>query len=454
MKDAVVATLAAALLSISGGASAQIIERISVGSDGVEANGDSFFHLWDGVSADGRFVVFESDASNLVPSDGNGVRDVFLRDRLLGTTSRISEAVGGGDASAESRHPSISEDGRWIAFTSDADNLVVGDDNGLQDVFVFDRVTGVISRVSLAWDGGEADANSRTPSVSRDGRFIAFRSNATNLVPWPVTWSRTVYVRDMQAGTTEVASPAWNGGEENGGSYYPHIAADGRRVAYVSNSTNLVPGDTNETNDVFVRDLDLDITWRASVDNDGNQGSSASGGYGISADGRFAGFSTDAPLVPDDVPPPAGFRDAFIRDLALGVTERVSVTSTGEAGNDESGSAHLDGSGRYATFQSDASNLVADDSNGLTDIFVRDRATGSTTRLNITAAGAQAIGGVSQLPTLSEDGRFVVFQSLADNLVPDDTLGFMDVFIAHGPATMLADGFETGDASRWSGTSP
>ena len=130
----------------AGTAAAQTIERVSVSTSGVEANGESSAPLYDAASADGRFVVFESDATNLVPADGNGLRDVFVRDRLLGTTTRVSEALGGGDAFGESRYPSISEDGRWIAFSSDAPNLVIDDTNGFQDVFVFDRQTGLIAR--------------------------------------------------------------------------------------------------------------------------------------------------------------------------------------------------------------------------------------------------------------------------------------------------------------------
>lgn len=202
-------------------AAAQVIERVSVSSGEAQANGDSFSPLYDSVSADGRFVVFESDATNLVPADDNGLRDVFVRDRLLGTTIRVSEVPGGGDASGESRYPSISEDGRWIAFTSEAYDLVVNDTNAAQDVFVFDRTTGQIARVSMGWDGSEGNGNSRTPSISGNGRYVAFRSNATNIVSGPRDTSKYIYVRDLQTGTNEIASVTWEGVEENGGSWYP-----------------------------------------------------------------------------------------------------------------------------------------------------------------------------------------------------------------------------------------
>ena len=430
-------------------ASAQVIERVSVSSDEVEANGDSFIPAHDGVSADGRLVVFESYATNLVPADGNGLRDVFVRDRLLGTTTRVSEAWSGGDATGESLYPSISEDGRWIAFSSDAPDLVDDDTNAAQDVFVFDRQSGLVSRVSMGWDGSEGNGDSRTPSISGDGRLVAFRSGATNIVPGSMTVSKSIYVCDRQTGDNELVSERWDGSQESGGSYYPYIAANGRHVAFISNSTDLVSFDDNGVNDSFIRDLDLGVTTMIGVNMDGEAGNSNTGGFGISADGRYAGILSNA----TDLLPPGedsnAVQDAFIRDFDLGVTERLSVSSSGDQANDDSGPITLDGTGRYAAFQSDATNLVDGDSNVATDIFGHDRVTGITTLLTITAAGAQSNDN-SVDPTLSADGCFVVFKSVATNLVPDDTNGFQDVFVAYGPATIFADGFETGGTSRFS----
>ncbi len=436
---------------MAGTAAAQVIERVSVSSAGVEANGDSFVPLYDGVSDDGRFVVFESDATNLVAADGNGLRDVFVRDRLLGTTIRVSEALGGGDASGESRYPSISEDGRWIAFSSDASDLVIDDTNTVEDVFVFDRTTGQIARVSMGWDGSEANGDSRVPSISGDGRYVSFRSGATNIVSGSMDSSKYTYLCDLQTGDNELVSVTWDGDEENGGSWYAHISADGRHVAFISNSTNLVSFDANGVNDLFMRDLDLGVTTMISVDIDGEDGNGNSGGFGISADGRLAGFFSNA----SDLLPPGedtnAVSDAFVRDIDLGVTERVSVNSSGEEANAGSGWAALDGTGRYAAFHSEASNLVDGDDNVVTDIFGHDRETGITTLLTITAAGAQG-DGISENATLSGDGCFVVFSSVATNLVLDDTNGYQDVFVAYGPATIFADGFESSDTTAWSST--
>jgi len=437
----------------TGTADAQVIERVSVSSTEVEANGDSFAPVYDAVSENGRFVVFESDAANLVADDNNGLRDVFVRDRLLGTTIRVSEAWSGGDATGESIYPSISEDGRWIAFSSDAPDLVMDDTNAFQDVFVFDRVSGEVSRVSMGWDGSQGNGDSRTPSISGDGRYVAFRSGATNLVSGSMTESRSIYVCDLQTGENELASVTWDGFQESTGSWYPHISADGRHVAFISNSTNLVAFDDNASNDVFMRDLDLGVTTMIGVNTDGEAGNGNTGGFGISADGRYAGvFSNASDLLPPGEDTNAA-QDAFVRDLDLGVTERVSVSSSGEQADAGGGPATLDGSGRFVAFHSESSNLVDGDDNIATDIFGRDRATGITTLLTITEAGVQSDGN-STGPTLSADGCFVAFNSVATNLVPDDTNGYQDVFIAYGPATIFADGFETGETSRFSHAVP
>ena len=265
--------------------------------------------------------------------------------------------------------------------------------------------------------------------------------------------SKYTYVHDLQTGNNELVSVTWDGNEEDGGSWYAHISAEGRHIAFVSNSTNLVSFDANGVNDLFMRDLDLGATSLISVDNGGEDGNSNSGGFGISADGRYAGFFSNA----SDLLPPGedtnAAQDAFVRDLDLGVTERVSVSSSGEEANAHSGWAMLDSTGRFAAFHSEATNLVDGDNNVATDIFGHDRATGITTLLTVTEAGVQS-DNISERPVLSGDGCFVAFNSVATNLVPVDTNGFQDVFVAYGPATIFADGFETGGASRFSNTVP
>src|SRR4051794_1659284 len=236
-------------------------ERVSVGPGGRQADGDSFF---PSISADGRFVAFYSYATNLVPGDTNGQLDGFVRDRLKGTTERVSVGPGGRQGDGPSSLPSISGDGRFVTFRSGATNLVSGDTNGRTDVFVRDRLKGTTERVSVSSSGAQGDDDSDWASISSDGRFVAFMSAATNLVKGDTnracdeegTCSPDVFVRDRLKGTTERVSVSSSGKQTSSGSfsYFPSISGDGRFVAFGSDATNLVPGDTNREGDIFVRD--------------------------------------------------------------------------------------------------------------------------------------------------------------------------------------------------------
>src|SRR5882672_2313784 len=238
-------------LTSTAGAFQTSTTRASVDSSGVEGNYSSDS---PSISADGRFVAFSSIATNLVPGDTSYFADVFLRDRVAGTTERISVGAGGGEANAASETPRISADGRFVAFASDASNLVSGDTNANTDIFVYDRIHGTLERVSLTAAGAEANSGSLAPSISADGRLVAFESYSTNLVPGDTNASRDVFVRDRLAGTTERVSVATGGAQGNGASQSASIAEVGRFVAFSSLATNLVPGDGNGATDVFVRD--------------------------------------------------------------------------------------------------------------------------------------------------------------------------------------------------------
>jgi Tol biopolymer transport system component len=224
--------------------------RVSVASDGTEGNDASWG--WPSISADGRYVAFTSRASNLVPGDTYGTWDVFVHDRLTGQTTRVSVASDGTEGIGVSDHPSISADGRYVAFMSYASNLVPGDTNGWADIFVHDRLTGQTTRVSVASDGTEGNGDSWTPSISADGRYIAFTSRASNLVPGDTNGREDVFVHDRLTGQTTRVSVASDGTEGNNHSVGGSISADGRYVAFDSWASNLVPGDTNGVWDVFV----------------------------------------------------------------------------------------------------------------------------------------------------------------------------------------------------------
>jgi Tol biopolymer transport system component len=236
-------------------------ERIGVEAGGDQGNGES-----DGpvLSAAGRFVAFTSRAGNLVPGDTNGRQDVFVRDRQKGTTARVSVGTGDGQGNRESWEGELSADGRFVAFTSFARNLVPGDTNGFTDVFVRDRQTGTTERVSVG-AGGQGDHESSHPALSADGRFVAFGSFASNLVPGDTNDSWDVFVRDRRTGRTERVSVSTGSGQGRGGSSSPTLSADGRFVAFHSHASNLVPGDTNGRSDVFVHDRQTGRTERTSV---------------------------------------------------------------------------------------------------------------------------------------------------------------------------------------------
>src|SRR5437867_4406185 len=238
------------LLTALGGrsAGAQTTVRVSVASDGTEGNDVS---LGSALSADGRFVAFDSAATDLVAGDTNGVSDVFVHDRQTGTTERVSVASDGAQGNGSSGlvtfafPPALSADGRFVAFVSFATNLVAGDTNGATDVFVHDRQAGTTERVSVASGGSQSNGSNVGSALSADGRFVAFQSAATNLVADDTNGATDVFVHDRQTGTTERMSVASDGSQGNGFNAGPALSADGRFVAFHSTATNLVAGDTN-----------------------------------------------------------------------------------------------------------------------------------------------------------------------------------------------------------------
>ena len=352
-------------------------ERVSVASDGSEGDSDSYSSA---ISADGRFVAFESYASNLVPVDTNDTIDIFVHDRQTGTTERVSVASDGseGDSDSYSSAISISGDGRYVAFESYASNLVPGDTNDMGDIFVHDRVTAETTRVSVDSAGNEGNAWSYGVAISADGRHVAFRSYASNLVPGDTNDMGDIFVHDRQTGETTRVSVDSAGSEGNGWSEYPSISADGRFVAFESYASNLVPVDTNDTMDIFVHDRQTGTTERVSVASDGSEGDSDSYSSAISADGRFVAFESGASnLVPGDS---NEMTDIFVHDCQTGTTERVSVASDGSEGDSGSYSSAISADGRFVALSSYASNLVPGDTNGTEDIFVHDRGTESITK--------------------------------------------------------------------------
>ncbi len=423
---AVVVVLSGVVPAVAAAATTTVV---SYAPDGSNADNSSFN---PSISADGRYVVFQSSASNLVAGDTNDNWDVFRRDLATGDIVRVSVADNETQANLGSYHPSISADGRYVAFYSNATNLVGGDDtNGQTDVFVRDLTAGTTVRVTVADDETQANGYSFNPSISADGRYVAFYSIANNLVGGDDTNSTNdVFVRDLTAGTTVRVSVADDETQATNDSYDPSISADGQRVAFASLATNLVGGDdTNNRSDVFLRDLTDGTTTRVSVDSAEAQALGDDSYFpSISADGLFVAFYSFAPnLVTGDTNVSS---DVFLRDLTAGTTVRVSVDSAEAQANGYSYNPSISANGRYVAFSSEASNLVAGDTNSRSDVFVRDLTEGTTTRVSVNALGVEG-NFVSLLPSISADGQRVAFQSAATNLTtvtspPADTCETFD----------------------------
>jgi Tol biopolymer transport system component len=417
------AVLALAFVT-TGFAGSATTERVSVSSSGEQGNGDSYGYFGAAISADGRYVAFTSDASNLVAGDTNGTLDVFVRDRQLNTTERVSVSSTGHQGKGASWLPAISADGRYVAFTSEASNLVAGDGNHSYDVFVHDRKLDTTKRASVSSTGHQGDGDSWSEAISADGRYVALTSEASNLVARDTNDESDVFVRDRKRHKTSRVSVSTTEHQGDRGTYSAAISADGRYVAFTSYASNLVSKDTHK-NTLFVRDRKLGTTRRMSGTGPPGRGSGAA----ISADGRYVAFDSHAPnLVAADT---NDAYDVFVHNRKHHTTSRVSVSSTGDQGNGRSEYPAISADGRYVAFWSAASNLVAGDTNGMLDVFVRDRKHHTTSRVSLSSTGDQG-NSRSQYPAISADGRYVAFPSAASNLVAGDTNTADDLFV-RGP---------------------
>jgi Tol biopolymer transport system component len=336
--------------------------RASVTSAGMEASGDSSHPK---ISADGRYLVFHSTAANLVRHDTNRNADVFLYDRLTATTTRVSVANDGTEANLGAAGGSPSADGRYIGFSSSSTNLVQGDTNETVDAFLRDRNTGTTSIVSVGSDGIAANGPSFGAHLSGDGRYVAFTSRATNLVVGDTDNHTDIFVRDQMSGITTRVSVASDGTQANDSSGGHDISADGRYVAFLSHATNLVSGDTNNLRDVFLHDRVTGSTTRVSVASDGTEanGASESAGPSLSADGRYIAFTSSASnLVPGDT---NNLEDLFVHDRVNRATTRVGDGVGTDDGLGGVRPGTLSGDGRYVVFLSRGHLYVHDRSSGL-----------------------------------------------------------------------------------------
>jgi Tol biopolymer transport system component len=398
---------------------------LSTSTDGVQGNGNS---AAVNTSGNGDYVVFESNASNLVNNDTNGVSDIFLRDRTTNKTVRVSVATGGGQADGESHSAEVSPDGRYVVFESFADNLISNDTNGTYDVFLRDRTLGTTVRVSVSSSKQQGNGSSSDPCVSPDGSYVVFESNASNLVSSDTNGVTDVFLRDRNQGKTVRVSVSSSKQQGNGSSSDPCVSPDGRYVVFESLATNLISSDLNNSTDIFLRDRTAGKTVRVSVDSSEHEANSGSYSSVVSPDGQFVAFESFATnLIGSDT---NGVSDVFLRDRTAGTTVRVSVSSGKDQGNGYSSDPSMSDDGQHIAFESAASNFYSGDTNGHVDVFVRDRSAGVTKVASIDDSGV--IGNAaSSDPSITSDGSYVVFESESSNLVSNDTNGHTDAFI-HG----------------------
>jgi Tol biopolymer transport system component len=380
------------------------------------------------LSGDGRRIVFDSQATNFVADDENGFRDVFLRDLEAEVTERISLDAAGLEADGDSFEPSISGDGRFVAFTSEATDLVLGDSNGVKDVFVRDLESHTTSRISVDSGGSQADAASFAPSISGDGRYVAFASDAANLAGGDSNGTTQIYVHDRESGATTRASVDANGSGGNLASLDPYISSDGRYVAFHSFADTLVPGDANDASDVFVRDRQQGSTSLESLFQSTLQSFENSDSASISDDGRFVAFLHD----PEDCGHPCiPAWMAVVRDRHLGTTRVVSPTAP-------VGYLRVDGpvisrSGELVAYRDERGFVVLQDllRGGSWDV------------------GSHSHDAEEGAPSVSGNDRFVAFGSELTTFVPGpDPFGFSDLFLFDRDP-IFDDGFESGDLLSW-----
>lgn len=405
-----------------------VTKRLSVNAHALGGNDKSYS---TGISGDGRYVGFFSKASNLVEGDTNNKSDGFVFDHQTGALTRISissdGSQGNGDSGFNEESPiSFSSDGNLIAFDSEASNLVQDDNNGMVDVFVHDQQSKQTQIVSLASDGTQGNKGGTWPRISGNGQFVVFQSQSSNLVQNDSNNYGDIFVHDRNSGITELVSVSSDGAQGNRNSSDASISADGRYVIFTSSADNLVPNDNNFSPDVFVHDRQLSTTKRISVATDGTEGDYESHSASISGDGRLIVFSSSASnLVMEDL---EGSRDVFIHDQATGQTDILSLNMDGKLGNGDSTVPVISSDGKFVAFYSTRADLIENDTNSTGDIFLINLQTKQTQRVSIGKDGEEG-NGESLKPSISQNGRFIAFDSEASNLVCGDIFHIRDTFV-------------------------
>ncbi len=411
---------------------AVLVRTFRVAPAGVDPNGPSG---QPSISADSRYVAFASEASNLGPLIGHPfVSNIYRFDFRTGQATLISSAPAGASGNQPSSEPSISGDGQEVAFVSQATNLVAGTPRPVSEIFVR-AGSGPVRVVTVGFGGVQPDDDSSQPALSADGRFLAFTSSADNLIAGDDNAASDVFLADLANGTIQRVSVTNGGFQARGASYNPSISADGSLVSFTSAASNLVRGDHNRVPDVFTYDRLTGITRRVSVSSRGReQNASVASPFtqisDLSADGRYVVFDSDATnLVSGDS---NDHTDVFRRDLATGRTSRVSVNSLLQQGDNDSFAPSTSADGRVTVFESFADNLASPWTPN-ENVFAADQLTNTVLNADVgprgQPRGPEVDPELLQRPAVSADGQVIVFTSGADNLVPNDYNGTDDLFV-------------------------
>ena len=438
MKKKFIGAALFASLAFTQASQAITFERVNVSSAGTQANGGSPNYSSNSeISKDGRYVVFESFATDLVANDTSidGIQHIYVRDRTTEQTERVSVASNGVHADQDSRSPSISADGRYVVFYSQANNLVSGYgaivSSADYEVYIYDRNTGIIDVVSKNINGTESNGSSSEASITPNGHYVVFSSDSSDLVTGDTDTSDDVFVRDLRTGITELASIPYTEPLSLCSSYNPAISADGQHVAFKSKCNQMALTDDAGYTQLYVRDRTLNQTTLVSVNNTG-----VAGNYNLdlsrfkpslSGNGRYVAFNSYADnLIDGDT---NDTQDIFIHDRHTGKTTTASRSYDGVTMADGSSfESKISENGRYVSFQSEASNLIARGSQ-FYNVFRHDLFTGQT--ILVTALPNEGVDCcITGYPSISNDGKYVTFSTQIEGFVLGDTNGAIDIFVA------------------------
>ncbi len=404
-----VSMLALSTVLLTANATAQTIEMITRAPDGSGADNSSYSPTF---SEDGQSIWVRSRARNLVSPDYSSTTEAFLYDRTTGLLDRVFE-----QETTTSYIPTMSGDQRYVAYTSYL---------SASQIYVYDRISEVTELISVGVGGLEGNLASNGAFISDDGRYVAFSSEASDLVADDTNGVRDIFVRDRQSQTTIRVSVASDGSQADDYSGALRITADGTEVLFSSEASNFVANDDDGKFDVFAYSLETNETTLVSIGLDGQPGDNVDNLYDMTPDGRFVLVSSTSSNV--EASADGTYTTLFLYDRELGIVQKVPFTEDGGELNTHSGSAKVSDDGRYVTFDSNADNIVANDTNATKDVFLRDLVDQTTRLLSISQLGGSG-DGYSYSPNISADGQYVAFGSAASDLVPNDINGYQDVFV-------------------------